>query len=474
MKIYDDKDLIIVLRFLIRDIKQKALMGIYPVYDPEKIVIISKNKIKFNDDEKADNLNECLRKLGATLYHLSTGESEFSKPESYQIDGYTKPAETELWPIISKMVSGNAISIPEIEEVCSFKNETLTRAKEFLRIAKIVISGLFLKIKFGANKTFPKVRAAIQAKWQHAKSHPDITRRILMVITEILALIVFIWYIIFNTPFSSLWGMLLFSAIFIFLMVGITHFESENEFRDFIFLPSVLMLIFVTVFVATSFVATAPKERSHELTGYDMTITDNYCLLVSRRNGEFVARLPVFFSEKEQPASYLAWNSSFINHFKYEVVTGIPLREYIKKNFWINGECIKGQFIVEYSLPADKQVFASEWKKYGKKENVEKFVNEEIEKALPRINERFQTILSSPQKAPASNNIPGKVIIQFNPPGGDKSKKSLFIADLDSTKCTDASIVPADFDKFKIALLSALDEEIGKISASPFKLRVMR
>jgi hypothetical protein len=54
--------------------------------------------------------------LGVTLYHLVTGKSELTH-ESFLLDGYRRPINSSLWPIIEILLSGKEKNVERIEKM---------------------------------------------------------------------------------------------------------------------------------------------------------------------------------------------------------------------------------------------------------------------------------------------------------------------------------------------------------------------
>lgn len=121
MKNINDNDLKRVLNVLLKDLSRSAEKEQYPIFPPEQVEVLGSGRVLYKAKNGAPNLREGLRLLGVTLYHLATGESELNKT-SYQIDGYlNRPLNSELWPVISLMLSGSAFSVPQVEEMMGWK-----------------------------------------------------------------------------------------------------------------------------------------------------------------------------------------------------------------------------------------------------------------------------------------------------------------------------------------------------------------
>jgi hypothetical protein len=135
--ITSDEELLIVFGILFAALKEGFKNGKSFVFPPEKFVLPEegievKDKKEFlikktgeritNFSFKTEEANidgdEGLRMLGVTLYHLVTGKSEFTN-ESFLLDGYRRPINSSLWPIIAILLNGQGKSVERIEKMVS-------------------------------------------------------------------------------------------------------------------------------------------------------------------------------------------------------------------------------------------------------------------------------------------------------------------------------------------------------------------
>ncbi|MFA6537067.1 MAG: hypothetical protein WCT18_01570, partial [Patescibacteria group bacterium] len=133
--ITSDKDLRIVFKVLLCELREKIKSGKSVIFLPWKFVLPEDEiEIKEKDEsvvnetgEKLINFSfeaedaeidsfEALRLLGVTLYHLVTGKSELTH-ESYLLDGYRRPLNSSLWPIILLLLKEEEQDIEKIEEM---------------------------------------------------------------------------------------------------------------------------------------------------------------------------------------------------------------------------------------------------------------------------------------------------------------------------------------------------------------------
>jgi len=130
-----DEELMIVFRVLLSEYRERAKIGQVVIFLPwkfvlpeEKIEIKDKKKFlvkktgekvinfSFEGEEAGIDSEESLRMLGVTLYHLVTGKSELTH-ESFLLDGYRRPLNSTLWPIILLLLRKEEQDVARIEEM---------------------------------------------------------------------------------------------------------------------------------------------------------------------------------------------------------------------------------------------------------------------------------------------------------------------------------------------------------------------
>jgi hypothetical protein len=123
MRKIKDQEFLVVFRVLLHEVKKMLKEKKYLVFLPESIVLpVEKNILSADDflfEPKAYSdidLAECLRLLGATLYHLYKGESEFTD-EKYFVNCCYRPLETgKFWEMTCFLLTGLANDISYLEE----------------------------------------------------------------------------------------------------------------------------------------------------------------------------------------------------------------------------------------------------------------------------------------------------------------------------------------------------------------------
>lgn len=133
--ITSDNELLMVFKVLLSELRERIKSGKFVIFLPWKFVLPEeeieiKDKKKFlvkKTGEKAINFSfeaeetgidssEAMRLLGVTLYHLVTGKSELTH-ESYLLDGYRRPFNSSLWPIILLLLKKEEQDMGKIEEM---------------------------------------------------------------------------------------------------------------------------------------------------------------------------------------------------------------------------------------------------------------------------------------------------------------------------------------------------------------------
>ena len=393
MKTIGDASLMKVFRFLLKELKRKTEDGLYPVFPPEKIEILGNGKILHETKNGVTDLRECLRQLGVTMYHLAVGESEHNKT-SYQIDGYlNRPLDSELWPVLALLLSGKAFSIPQIEDAISRKKKVIEYFRTTAISAGAIIQQNFMdsarKLILLPGALPGKVAAVARRNWSMILSRSAIVL-VLASVVEI------IWYWMFNWPFSYGGGIFVNSALFVagFIAIynatfdsGVSH--STRNVMGYLFLPLVIGLMFV--YAATSFVVFLPIKEVQ-------TPVKDYSILIGRKSGDFIGRLPLNADDWQfiwKPQADI-WS---INHLKYKVVPGIPLKHYFERTYTFKDGSAAYDFParIYYRIKADRrEEYVGAWKKWKNAENMESALIWGINnKTVPVMNIRFHEILES-------------------------------------------------------------------------------
>ncbi|MBU0649159.1 hypothetical protein KJ969_03640 [Patescibacteria group bacterium] len=339
----DDKSLCRIFKVLFKDLKNKADNGEYPIFPPEKIEILRRGKIRFESKNGADDLRESLRLLGVTIYHVATGESEHNK-ECYAIDGYTKPLESELWPALDLMLSGNACSIPQIEDM----------ARTRIQIGKAIKNALLWPLKMLWLVLGAIIVRPVRFMFGYLKRHRQTINEAATLILFLASVAEIGFYLWFCWPFSSL-GLFIFTAIHAIVVIVLTALALHEKI-NYAYGP--LLLAGMCLYAASSFIYIS--EGSPFITtemGPAYKINDDL-IMVERKTGEFTARLPKLVNDK-----FLAWDKRYINHFKHKVTAGVPRRGVIETALELNQAFYHGVALPQtvFSLPVkiDYQITGS-------------------------------------------------------------------------------------------------------------------
>ncbi len=386
MQLIDDKSLIAILQVLFKELKKGALQNRYYTFRPEDIEVLEKRKINFETIENAKDLRESLQELGKTAYKLVTGES-------YQAGQNSSQQQTEkasLWYFIMILLSGNVYSIPKVETLLNdIQKETLwqytawhslceTSALVFKKILSaikaIIVFFFFLPVRF--------VRL-IDDKL-------DSINKILGTIFFLGCIAEIIWYWKFNWSFSSGPATFLFTVVFVIIIPMLYNFTfdwSDNVMRGTLavmrrlFLP--LISLWMLLFASLSF--WAPIPGSPEKNG-NTVVMDN-AVIVERKTGNFVARLPL----TEDDTAFI-WESVFINHFKYKIVSGLPLSDMLFLTYTPSTSSKKFEITLYYDINK-KDSYGYALQKFGTRQNVLDAIHAEFNKViLPSFMTHFSAL----------------------------------------------------------------------------------
>lgn len=133
--ISQDSELLVILQVLLdkvtNSLKEKKCLVITPnnLKLPEDSEIRKKKDFSFKAEYPKISDSECLRLLGVLLYHLVSGQSEYNR-ESYIFDGYRRPLNSSLWPVIAFMLSGEVEKPEQIKELLTSDIKKQAKANE--------------------------------------------------------------------------------------------------------------------------------------------------------------------------------------------------------------------------------------------------------------------------------------------------------------------------------------------------------
>lgn len=399
----NDADLQRVFRSLWEEFKVSAEEKKFLIFPAEKIEVLSGGKINFDSKNGAQSLREGLRQLGVTMYHLATGYSERNKA-SLAIDGYPE-IETELWPVVSLMLSGQAFSIPQIDEMIGWK----TKLKKSMRSAQ----GKMMILSKSAFDLGLKARSSV---WNIlSRSYPKI-KKFGAVVIGLLFAIEMMYVGGINVEFSSLIGAMLLAVIF--AIVGIYIYVStfcrasnsdERVWRRIMnvwFFPSII--ITMILYAGTTFVF---------LLNGGVIANNMNSIIIERDTGKFVGRVPT-----EQNKDYLVFNSIFLNQFKYKVIPGLPIAGSVEKKLEITSGDDKLERIIQVNYNIVDGRYADMVQKYGTQEVLEKEISQNIDaKLVPAIKKRFDDYANKARSLSRKNlaiNISGDVVKDYNNKNG--------------------------------------------------------
>ncbi|MBI3684809.1 hypothetical protein HY250_00145 [Candidatus Azambacteria bacterium] len=374
--VMDEKELIAVAKVLLNECAKGAQKGEYVSFPPNRIEIHRGRKIRFEAKNGVPDLRESFRRLGVTLYHLASGESEYCK-ESFRIDGYAqKPLQTKLWPVMSLLLSGNACSIVQVEREFNEATSWAKEAQKSMRRAVSQIGGAIGRA-VGAFWRQGSRMLRFLAPWIQRNQNRIETARDFTLLIGCLAEIV--WYWIFNWRISGAIGLFLSTlasvVVACFLMFGL----RANSRRNLYWRTSACVIAVMVLYASLSFWI--------PLSVYEKNPVEDHAVLVDRKSGEFVARLPLKIGDH-----FLTWEKNTINHFRYRVVPGVPVDGSFPKTFtFIDGaRRIALPVTVDYRMMKKKEDFISVWQAWKDKEQLDRGIDKALDAALgPKLNERF-------------------------------------------------------------------------------------
>ena len=205
-----------------------------------------------------------------------------------------------------------------------------------------------------------------------------------------------IWYWTFNWPFSDDGGIFFYTLLFVIGLIAILIATFKNSVAQSVrnamrYLSLPLIILAMLAYAATSFVAFLPIEEVQ-------TPVKDYSILIGRKSGDFIGRLPLNADDWQfiwKPQADI-WS---INHLKYKVVPGIPLKHYFERTYTFKDGSAAYDFParIYYRIKADRrEEYVGAWKKWKNAENMESALIWGINnKTVPVMNIRFHEILES-------------------------------------------------------------------------------
>lgn len=367
----DDNVLRKVFKALWSEFKVSAGQKKFLIFPTEKIEILSSGVVCFDGKDGARDLRDGLRQLGVTMYQLATGYSERNKA-SLAMDGY--PAiETELWPAIALMLSGQAFSIPQIDEMIGWKTSLKKKGDSVKRKTADFMKNIF---DFTL-RTGKIIWSFLGKKYKVIKVAGAIGLGVLSVVE-----LIFVFFL--NISFSSVMASLAFAIVFgiallvvysaTFGSVSNSNERTNRQIMNVWFFPS--MFVTMMLYAGTAFIFI--------LNGGAVADNAN-SVIVERSTGKFVGRVPT-----EENKTYLVFESIFLNHFKYKIIPGLPINGTIDKNI----ELVSGEEKLNRILRANYTVVNGKYpyliEKYGSRESLEAEIVRGVDgKLIPATRKHF-------------------------------------------------------------------------------------
>lgn len=377
----DEATLQKIFRCLWKEFKVSADHKKFVIFPVDKIEVLVGGAVSFERREGANNLREGLRQLGVTMYHLATGHSERNKA-SLAIDGYPEIA-TELWPVIALMLSGQAFSIPQIDEMASYKTQMRNRLARNKDSLKKIFGALFVKTGRVSNRL---VGAGSRCLDFLKRCYPMI-KNVGATVMACVCLLEVIAVTAFNVAFSSLVGSAVFALIFVLSLIviygatfGDISTNDERQRRRMMHVWFFPMLFFsMAAYAGTTFIFFSSGVGNME-----------NGVILERGTNKFVGRLA-----NNSNDNYLLWNKNFINHFRYKVTYGIPVNDVMERKYDIASGNVKLNRVFQVRYAVIDGRYSELLEKYGTKESLEKEIEKHFnDKVVPAVRKDFDDYMA--------------------------------------------------------------------------------
>lgn len=205
-----------------------------------------------------------------------------------------------------------------------------------------------------------------------------------------------VWHFAFNWSFSKGEDMFLLLLLFgtLFNIVILFWWDNSRARPHPGFWPAALIVM--GLYASTSFLVSMNEYTDEKRAG--KTPIENNEILIDRKSGEFVARLPINKSDK-----LLTWDKRIINHFKYKIVPGIPAQGEFKEVVMVKSGSWACELpvMINYEINS-KDAYETARKKWknsaAMQEAIDRTFNDIIDTAVvPKINRRFDILVRSVQ-----------------------------------------------------------------------------
>ncbi|MFA6594012.1 MAG: hypothetical protein WCT16_02015 [Candidatus Buchananbacteria bacterium] len=327
-----EEDLFLIAQALTKMLREAADNGAILCFDPDTIFIDSGRQVVYDTlpTTRIKNIREALHSLGVTLYHVATGKSEINDPTLRAEDARYEPFKSDLWPLVELLLSGQAVSFKQIEELLirpSRIKKLARKTKPLVNWLCLIIGGLWGLLPLLAaqgqkaingsvgfiNKCLIRQHLARQIK--RLKQH---WLKICYFIVGVLVVLSCQWYIGLNISYYQIAGSVFFMfvfALFISILLGVFGGAMTADMSsNYDWGLNIGLLTFETVFFVTITVMSFLNPLSY--CTRDNKTPDNL-ICVNRQTGQYCGSLATDVSEGKQ------FTNTFINPFKYKPAFGL-------------------------------------------------------------------------------------------------------------------------------------------------------
>lgn len=387
-----DHDLKLIACRLFTELKDKARSGTYVRFDPQSIEIFSRYDVRFKSEPIETDLRGALKELGSTLYHLATGKSVLKNTVTIADTDRLDPMQSELWPVIEILLTGESFNLPDIEQRLALKTygeeawEKLAPVRQALkskvRLVLVAIAGWFVA---GANL----LRRALNFLWQTLEFR-------LLDACCVTAIVLSIAYVGYNWHFFS-GPRIIFTVVVFWVLMGLSlEFAGENvrdnwkknesrrERAKYAAIGASLTIIWILML--GMFQIRVPFHSGEDFSNG----VSNNPIVVERASGKFVGCL----TEKNE-VTPLTYRGRWLNPFKVKVIEGLPIEESLNLDLVDNMK-----LSVTYRLSSRDKYLAA-LKEWPNRSSLAEGLNTEISKLIPAMNDKIKAA----QQANMINNI---------------------------------------------------------------------
>lgn len=391
-RIIDCEVLAMVFWRLFCELAKMAQTEKYVSFPPDSIEVLGKSKVKFRMEDDLPSLREALRRLGVTMYHLATGESEINQEKYRDVATYAPIADWPLWSVVKKMLSGNCFSLLEIEDEIR-----PPRFGYLSRLGRGIKLGFFWICKFLAEKTGVAVRRAMEIA-----SQLDYGWTMAVVLISGVVAQYTVWWNYTTWPAKA--GLLVFDAIamvvcaLIVAVVILVYVKMMPEIHEDSH-DDIIAMVTAIIFASCLWSFTA------------LVFCKDHTILVDKRTNEFAYRMEAWGDETFLTPPGLQMLAPLGN---YKLAKGIPTAFDIDSTITASvNRILPVRFKFELKEKT-REAYVSILKKYGHERNLLAQAEDEAQNLLVAVNGRAEKEPSDILDVPVSSEILNEVNVGMN------------------------------------------------------------